>query len=89
MPLMSTELKARSKAYNLTRVGLRGIGNVGVIVGTRHFDSTLSIPEIEQAFRADNWDIIQHFDLLEETVERLKLDLAQFALTKGHGMEAY
>lgn len=87
---MSTELKSRSKGYSLTRVALRGIGRMGVAIGTgwNKPSLTLSTEEIEGMFADNDFSRLDLLDLLDETVERLTLDLAQFALTKGNGMEA-
>lgn len=87
---MSTDLKSRSKAYTLTRVGLRA-NHVGIVVsqGWNRPSLTLSIPEIEDMFRTGEFGpAIESLSLLDETIPLLRLDLAQFALTKGHGMEA-
>lgn len=87
---MSTDLKSRSKAYELTRVSLRGIGNVGVAVSHGSLSAcTFSIETIQAMFADNDFSRLAEMGFLEETVERLMLDLAQFAISKGDGMEAY
>ena len=89
---MSTELKTRSKGYSLTRFSMAAsTGNVAVQVSTGYNKPYMSlmVQEIEAMFANDDFArVADPLNLLEETVERLKLDLAQFALTKGKGMEA-
>ena len=91
---MSTDLKSRSKAYELTRVALggigNGIGNVGVVV-SRGYNKpaiTLSAFDIQTACATGDWSALDVLDLLDETLSLLTYDLAVFALTKGDGMEA-
>lgn len=87
---MSTELKSRSKAYELTRVSI-GRGMVGVVVsqGWNRPSMTFSIPEIKETFASSFNRIQSDLNLLDETMPLLQADLAQFALTGGNGMEAY
>lgn len=87
---MSTDLKTRSKAYTLTRFAMRG-PNLGLSIGMGWNKPAvcLSVTEIEQMFTDGDFSRITFIlDLLDETMERLKLDLAQFVLSKGNGMEA-
>lgn len=86
---MSTELKSRSKAYNLTRVAI-GAPDVGLVVGQgwNRPSVTLSIGEIEEMFASGDFTrATSMLDLLDESIERLKIDLAQFVMSKGNGME--
>lgn len=89
---MSTELQSSSKAYDLTRVGM-GAGEVGLIVGKRIWGSasvTLTVPDINSMFASGDFSRVQSdLDLLDETMDRLKYDLARFTISKGNGMEAY
>lgn len=91
---MSTDLNSRSKAYELLRVSMRGSdGGVGLVVSTGGYNGqshTFSIPAITQLFAEDEFYWVQRdLNLLDETMDRLKLDMAQFALSGGKGMEAY
>lgn len=88
---MSTELKSRSKGYNLTRFAKGGPGNMGLAIGRGYNQPSLNtdLVEIEEMFTSDDFSRLDLLDLLDETVALLKVDLAQFALTKGKGMEAY
>lgn len=86
---MSTDLKSSSKAYNLTRVATRVGPAITVGKGWNQQSATFSVADIEGMFANDDWHGVDSLNLLEETVERLKLDLARFAVTKGKGMEAY
>lgn len=88
---MSTDLNARSKAYDLTRVST-GHG-IAVVVGKRISGCAslqLDTDDITEMFRTDDFSSVQNgLDLLDETMDRLKVDLAQFCLSGGNGMEAY
>lgn len=87
---MSTELKTRSKAYDLTRAYTQGEIVVIISMDWTRPAITLTVSSIKSMFAEDNFSgVVEAMDLLDETVERLKLDLAQFALSKGDGMEAY
>lgn len=87
---MSTDLQSSSKAYDLTRVSA-GMGQVDLIVGLRQYNKPsiqVSVPAIQAMFETDNFSYIQRdLDLLDETMDRLKFDLARFVITKGNGME--
>lgn len=87
---MSTELKASSKAYDLTRVHV-GMGCLGVAVGNVAVSGlaiTLSIPAIEAMIETADFSRVQDsLNLLDETMVLLKYDLARFVISKGNGME--
>jgi hypothetical protein len=85
---MSTELKTRSTAYNLTRVALRGVGVVGVIVHSDHKfgETTLDKHDICAMFYGNDWRRVGFLDIPPESLTLLKLDLAEFALTGGDAM---
>ena len=88
---MSTDLKSRSKAYTLLRVG-RGMGKVALVIGTGYNGPALELnsEDITRYFETGNFDQIRDaLGLLDETMERLQIDLGQFALTAGNGMEDY
>ena len=86
---MSTDLKARSKAYTLLRTSL-GNGQVGILVGTPSKGAMeFSIEDIERCFTFGEWQVLPQLGLFDETIELLKFDLAQFAVTCGDGMELY
>lgn len=88
---MSTELKSRSKGYNLTRFAKGGPGNMGLAIGRGWNQPSLNtdLVEIEEMFRTGDFSRLDLLGLLDETVELLKVDIAQFSITKGNGMEAY
>lgn len=87
---MSTELKSRSRGYNLTRVAMKGIGNVGLAIGTGYNKPaiTLGMDEIKMMFVSRDFSRLNDLGLLDETINLLKLDIYAFSMTKGHGMEA-
>lgn len=85
---MSTELKTRSKGYELTRNGLPN-GAVGVTVRNGSVNVPLNRADIETMFATDNWQWLDTLNLLDETLALLKVDLAEFQLTDGgKGMES-
>lgn len=87
---MATELKARSKGYELTRVGFP-MGEVGIIVSVGGWNGrsrTFSREEMDGLFASGDWKQVEDLNLLAETVELLKVDFAEFLLSNGgKGME--
>ena len=93
---MSTELKSRSKAYNLLRYCAGAEHGAAVHVSQTTpfgYGRGLTVADIAEMFRDPSGsqlaELQEQLDLLDETMERLRVDLAEFALTGGDTMVAY
>ena len=84
---MSTDLKTRSKGYQLTRFSNGNGFSVQVSTAWDKPFAVMSVSEIRYAVGHKAWDALECLGLLDETLVLLKSDLVDFALTGGKGME--